>query len=210
MIKEHLRYDCNLHTYQYRPPAQHYICKRKLDMPKIPANPCCPECFLHLPNGREVVESMFRIKKPKSKLTAKKPKKANIAEKVENAEKIENNDKPCNDKIDNEESNQEPIQSPENSRDGFEAQLKNLGEEVKTEVEELTKDTSWTQSDQVLLKSLVEVYQGNFCAISKCMKAKSCKQVQIHNNFTFHIYNTKFYFLNICFSRFLHVVVKET
>ena len=136
-------------------------------MPKVPANPCGPKCFLNLSNGREVVESMFRIKKSKSKVAAKRTKK------TENPEKIENPEKPC----ENEDSNQEPIQSPENSRDGFEAQVNNLGLDVKEEVKGLTRDTSWTQSDQVLLKSLVEVYQGNFCAISKCMKAKSCKQV---------------------------------
>jgi hypothetical protein len=75
----------------------------------------------------------------------------------------------------NEDSNDkhEVSISPENSRDGFENQIKQLSPETR----DLGDDKFWTQSDQVLLRSLIEVYQGNFCVIAKCMGNKACKQV---------------------------------
>ena len=41
----------------------------------MPTNPCCDECFLNKASSRELCESMFRLKKPKTKFAKKSSKK---------------------------------------------------------------------------------------------------------------------------------------
>ena len=106
---------------------------------------------------------MFKLKRSKAKSAPKKVKKDD----ANSSTPIVPEDESSNDKS-------VEIASPENSRDGFENQLKQLSPATL----DLADDKLWTQSDQVLLRSLMEVYQGNFCVISKCMKNKSCKQVK--------------------------------
>ena len=94
------RYDCMYHTFQSKPPARTYVLKRKLDMPRVPLNPCSESCFLNLDGGREKIEQIFKVKKFKPKLN-KKTKKA-VQEEVE------------------------LLASPETSRDGFENKVSAL------------------------------------------------------------------------------------
>lgn len=116
---------------------------------------------------------MFQLKKGKSKNTTKKSKKdepGSILPPIIPTPVIPTTTAADDDSNDKQEV---PVVSPENSRDGFESQIKQLSPETR----ELADDKLWTQSDQVLLRSLLEVYNGNFCVISKCMSNKSCKQV---------------------------------
>ena len=145
----------------------------KLYFFQIPAGPCGSACFLHVPNGRDCVESMFKLKKSKPKNAAKKAKKDDATNNASTP--VVPEDESSNDK-----TSADAIASPESLRDGFEKQIKQLSPATL----ELADDELWTQSDQVLLRSLMEVYQGNFCVISKCMKNKSCKQVSRKYNQT--------------------------
>ncbi|CBY12204.1 unnamed protein product [Oikopleura dioica] len=146
------RYDCMYHTFQAKPPARTYLLKRKLDMPRVPINPCSKNCFLHLENGREIIEQIFKVKKIKPK-TTKKIKK--VQEDVET------------------------LNSPENSRDGFETKVsKSLTIHLKrTSFSAFIRRKKWTQSESVLMRTLVEIYQGNLCTISSCMGGRSCKSI---------------------------------
>ena len=118
---------------------------------------------------------MFRIKKSsKSKNSAKKLKKDDSSknDSSKKEEKESNLPQPvCQTEDDIPDKTE--LASPENSRDGFDSQTTHLAPETK----KLADDNLWTQSDQVLMRCLLEVYQGNFCIIAKCMKNKTCKQV---------------------------------
>ena len=61
------RYDCNLHAFQYHPPTEHYELCRKLDLPKLPYDPCCEDCFLHVTDLRDHISRVYSRKKNRSK-----------------------------------------------------------------------------------------------------------------------------------------------
>lgn len=50
----------------YQPPTEHYSIKRKLDLPKLPEEPCGEDCFLHVEKLRSSIENLFTKKKNKS------------------------------------------------------------------------------------------------------------------------------------------------
>ena len=52
-----------MHYLQYRPPAEHYILKRRLDIKRVPIDPCGEDCFLHVGLLRENLTNLFKNKK---------------------------------------------------------------------------------------------------------------------------------------------------
>ena len=63
MLKITFRYDCKMHYLMYRPPAEHYILKRRLDIKRVPEDPCGEDCFLHVGFLRENLKMLFAKKK---------------------------------------------------------------------------------------------------------------------------------------------------
>ena len=57
------RYDCKMHYLMYRPPAEHYILKRRLNIKRVPDDPCGEDCFLHVGFLRENLKMLFSKKK---------------------------------------------------------------------------------------------------------------------------------------------------
>ena len=47
----------------YRPPAEHYILKRRLNIKRVPDDPCGEDCFLHVGFLRENLKMLFSKKK---------------------------------------------------------------------------------------------------------------------------------------------------
>ena len=47
----------------YRPPAEHYILKRRLDLKRVPMDPCGEDCFLHVGDLRDNLKILFAKKK---------------------------------------------------------------------------------------------------------------------------------------------------
>ena len=52
-----------MHYLMYRPPAEHYILKRRLDIKRVPEDPCGEDCFLHVGFLRENLKMLFAKKK---------------------------------------------------------------------------------------------------------------------------------------------------
>ena len=52
-----------MHYLMYRPPAEHYILKRRLDVKRVPLDPCGEDCFLHVESLRDNLKILFNRKK---------------------------------------------------------------------------------------------------------------------------------------------------
>lgn len=149
------KYDCFLHPYRPAPS----MLSRKMPEKKQESEPCGADCYLHIVGYKETT--------------------ASDSEKSDKESKSERSRSPVGVPKGKKRKVNGTASGSEDSNDGvgsfLKAKYKNTEMLYPTKHKDLTE--AWTGAEESLFRVLTDIYRSNYCAISKLLWNKSCKQV---------------------------------